>query len=86
MSREWQSLGGEVRRTGRSAGAGGGPRMGPPDGFVGRLVVELWVAGASTGDGLRYSLESVAEDTPVGRNRFVREAISRLQARLQGQP
>jgi hypothetical protein len=86
MSGEWKGRSLGSSRPAPSAGRNAMvPTMGPSDGYLGNVVVEVWRPDASSGDGLRFSVYSVADSSPGGNDRFLRETIARLSARLAGQ-
>lgn len=86
MSAEWKGLpfgsSGPTPSTGHNAMV---PTMGPSEGYLGNIVVEVWRPDASSGDGLRFSAYSVEDSSLAGNDKFLRETIARLSARLAGQ-
>ena len=83
MSSEWQLVPGKVRRATQPGPAE--PTMGPTQGYLGRVLIEVWTPDASNGDGLRFAVYSTADSSPAGGHRFVRETIARMTVALAGQ-
>jgi hypothetical protein len=57
--------------------------MGPREGYLGRILIEVWQPSASTGDGILIATESEIDPSgSPGDEKFLRETIARLAARL----
>ena len=86
MSSEWSGQRIAAKRSSTSSPDVGAPTMGPADAaYQGRIVIEVWKANASTGDGLRFSVTVVGDGNAAGADGFLRETIARMTTRLAGQ-